>query len=285
MSNYIHVFSKISVHPLFWLVMAIGVWTAHFKELLVLFFIVFIHEMGHALAAAHYGWRIKKIQLLPFGGVAELEEHGNKPLKEELAVVLAGPAQHIWLMLAAYVLYRGGWMPTDSFHFFMWNNITIFFFNLLPIWPLDGGRIMFNAFSRRLPFLQAHRYMIFVSGISFCLVAGTGLLWNTTNITMWTMFIFLGVSMYLEWKQREYTFIRFLLERYYGKRPSIGKLTSITANREDPLYDIFTQFRRGYKHSIVIQGKRERYTLDENELLHAYFAEKRVSSSIGELIG
>jgi stage IV sporulation protein FB len=285
LTKYTEIFTKITIHPVFWVVIAIGVWTAHFKELLVLFFIIFIHELGHGLAAAHYRWRIKQIQLLPFGGVAELEEHGNKPLKEELLVIAAGPIQHIWMMAAAYILYRTGFMTDEFYTFFIWNNATILLFNLLPIWPLDGGKLMFNVLSNWFPFLQAHRFMLTASTACFFVAAGAGLIWNTTNITMWTMLAFLGVSMYMEWKRRQYTFIRFLLERYYGKKRDIENLTSIVTDRDAPLYTVFEQFRRGYKHSIIIKGKREQYTLDENELLYAYFTEKRISSSIGELIG
>ena len=102
---------------------------------------------------------------------------------------------------------------------------------------------------------------------------------------MWAVVIFLALSLYLEWKQRQYIFVRFLLERYYGKKRDIEKLTLINADANDPLYTVFMQFRRGYKHSVVIKGKeRQQYTLDENELLYAYFTEKRISSSIGELI-
>lgn len=276
---------KLSIHPLFWVVIAIGVFTAHFRELLVLFAIVFVHELGHAFAAAHYGWRIKRIQLLPFGGVAEMEEHGNKPLQEELVVVLAGPVQHIWMAAAAYVLYELGYLPADAYTFFIWNNAVIFCFNMLPIWPLDGGKLVLNLLSGHFPFLQAHRYTLGTSGFCFSIMALGGLIWNTSNVTMWTTLSFLAVSMYLEWKQRQYTFIRFLLERYYGKRKSIEKLTSIMAQPDDPVYAVFTQFRRGYKHSIIVKSPREQYTLDENELLHAYFAERRVSSSLSELIG
>lgn len=60
MIKYKEVLTKISVHPLFWVIIVIGIFTARFKELLLLFCIVLIHELGHAFAAAHYNWRIKK---------------------------------------------------------------------------------------------------------------------------------------------------------------------------------------------------------------------------------
>ncbi len=286
MTNYINVLSKFKIHPLFWVVIAIGVMTAHFKELLLLFGIVLVHELGHAFAAAYYRWRIKHIQLLPFGGVVEMEEHGNKPLKEEMAVILAGPLQHIWMISVSYLLFKNGWINEEWYHLLLWNNITILAFNLLPIWPLDGGKIVLNLLSNWLPFLQAHRFMLYISGVVFIIAVSIGMAANTANITMWMIVCFLAVSMYLEWKQRQYTFIRFLLERYHGKKREISKLTPIVVEAEDPLYSIFTQFRRGYKHSIIIQGKeRSQYTLDENELLYAYFTEKRIDSCVGELIG
>lgn len=285
MNRYIETLTKVKIHPLFWAVIAVGVLTAHFRELLVLFGIVLVHELGHGLAAAHFRWRIKRIQLLPFGGVAELEEHGNKPLKEECIVILAGPLQHIWMGAAVYGLYAAGWISEAAYSFFMWNNMTIFFFNLLPIWPLDGGKLVLNVYSAFVPFLQAHRLTLLTSGACFLSLIAAALLWNASNVTMWTVIIFLALSLYLEWKQRQYTFVRFLLERYYGKKRDIEKLTLINADADDPLYTVFMQFRRGYKHSVVIKGKeRQQYTLDENELLYAYFTEKRISSSIGELI-
>ena len=52
-----------------------------------------------------FSWRIKRIFLLPFGGTVEVEEHGNRPLKEEFAVILAGPLQHVWLQAAAWLFH------------------------------------------------------------------------------------------------------------------------------------------------------------------------------------
>ena len=105
---------------------------------------------------------------MPFGGVAELEEHGNKSLKEELVVVIAGPIQHVWMMLVGYMLFEAGWLNTDLYYFFMWNNIIILAFNLLPIWPLDGGKVLFNVLSYRFPYLQAHEKMMQLSCVFWC---------------------------------------------------------------------------------------------------------------------
>src|SRR3954453_11659306 len=116
--------------------MALAIMTAHFFELTMFLIIVLIHELGHAFAAAFFSWRIKRITLLPFGGVAEMDEHGNRPLKEEAIVVLAGPLQHIWMVLAAYALFSMSLISEPFFQMFLHYNVMIFIFNLIPIWPL-----------------------------------------------------------------------------------------------------------------------------------------------------
>ena len=115
MNKIIQLLQHVHIHPLLWIVIAISIATAHFLEVCLLIGIIFVHEMGHAAAASFFSWRIKKITLLPFGGVAEMEEHGNRPLKEEAIVVLAGPLQHIWMVALAYALLFFNLIPEDLY--------------------------------------------------------------------------------------------------------------------------------------------------------------------------
>lgn len=126
--------TKIRIHPLFWLVLGAGVISGRFYEVLMLFIIVFIHEMGHGAAAHFFHWSIEKIELLPFGGVAQTNEYGNRPLVEECIVVLAGPVQHLLLWLIAAILYHYSILTSQEYALFVMHNTTILVFNLLPVW-------------------------------------------------------------------------------------------------------------------------------------------------------
>lgn len=265
--------------------MALAILTANFKELTILFSIVFIHEMGHVVAAHFFSWRIKKIQLLPFGGVAEMDEHGNKPFKEELIVILAGPFQHIWLIALSYIF--ASFSPTYDTWFhepFVFQNLVILMFNLLPIWPLDGGKLMFLLLSLKMPFYHAHRNGLLLSGVSLgCMIIFT-LLYSPLHLNIWAIIGFLIFTLVMEWKQRQYVVLRFLLERYYGKDVSFKKLKPIMVNETEKVYQVLLKFQRGYKHPIIIQKQnKENFSLDENEVLHAYFTEKRTHQTVGEL--
>jgi stage IV sporulation protein FB len=276
---------KIKIHPLFWVVIGISIITAHFKELLMLFLIVLIHELGHVAGAHFFSWRIKKIQLLPFGGVAEMDEHGNRPIKEELIVILAGPVQHLFLILLGFLFYELTIISQETLDLFIFHNLVILLFNLLPIWPLDGGKLMLLFFSLKKPFSVAHKMTILSSVVCVGLFILAVLFYSPYQLHLWIIVTFLLFSIIMEWRQRHFVFMRFLLERYYGESTQIQRLKPLIVDEKDTIQEVLVKFYRGNKHSIIInkQGKHQ-IPLDENEVLHAYFNEKRTSDRVGELI-
>ena len=265
--------------------MALSILTAHFIEISLFLFIVFIHELGHAIAASFLSWRVKRIVLLPFGGMAETDEHGNRPIKEEAIVILAGPLQHFWMMALAFLLYQLSWVPEDLYHQFIEFNIMVLLFNLLPIWPLDGGKLVYLWRSLQESFPNAHRRTMMISLISLLIFTLLVLILQPVNLNMWIIIGFLAFSLYMEWKQSRYVFIRFLLERYYGKKNEFEVLKRIHVSEDESILRVLERFQRGYKHLIIIEKEdHESVQLDENELLHAYFTDKMLSAKIGELL-
>ncbi|PAE11162.1 stage IV sporulation protein FB [Niallia circulans] len=285
MNRFFSVFKYLHIHPLLWVVIAIGVMTAHFYELCLLFMIIFIHELGHAFAAAFFSWRIKKISLLPFGGVAEMDEHGNRPLREEAIVIISGPIQHIWLVLLGFLLWQWGIFTESLYQTFIQYNFMILFFNLLPIWPLDGGKLMFLLFSLKNPFPKSHKYTLYFSIIGTLIFLLMVLIMMPQNVNAWIIISFLVFSIYYEWKQRRFLFMRFLLERYYGKSNELRKLLPLEVQEDDSVLDVLERFHRGCKHPIIVRSTRkDNAILDENELLHVYFKEKNVTAKIKEIL-
>jgi stage IV sporulation protein FB len=265
--------------------MGIAVLTAHFIPVLMLLFTVFIHEMGHAVAAHHFKWRIKSISLLPFGGSVETEEYGNKSLKEDCIVILAGPLQHFWLIGSAYLLYTFSYMPYDLYQQFFYLNVTVLLFNLLPIWPLDGGKLLFLGLSLYRSFIDAHRFtLLFSTGFAFIFLSFITI-FQPFNLNIWIIACFIGLSLSMEWKQRYYAFIRFLLERHYGRNGDLAILKPIRVEESEQIHKVLEKFQRGCKHPVIIlKNGKERGSLDENEILHAYFSDKMTNVKIGDLL-
>ncbi|MEY4133994.1 MAG: hypothetical protein RL386_344 [Bacteroidota bacterium] len=125
---------------------------AMFWSFMMLFIFVLLHEFGHALMGRRFGVRTSSITLLPIGGVAAMERMPEKP-REEFLIAAAGPAVNLVLalVLGAILFFSGTlqFAPRQLFELgpdFMQNllaiNIVLFAFNLVPAFPMDGGRML-----------------------------------------------------------------------------------------------------------------------------------------------
>lgn len=174
--------------------------------ILVLFACVVLHELGHALMAKKYDIKTKKILLLPIGGVASLEKMPEKP-GQELMVALAGPAVNVVIafLLALVIPFKdyfglagqgmGDMLYVPSFHNFLFYifiaNIMLVVFNMIPAFPMDGGRVLRALLSFGLGRVRATRI---ASGIgqAFAVVFFVlGLFYNPFLILI-ALFIFFG---------------------------------------------------------------------------------------------
>ncbi|KSU83775.1 MULTISPECIES: M50 family metallopeptidase [Fictibacillus] len=279
---FLQFLAKIRINPLFWLTIGLSIITGHFREILLLFFAVFIHEMGHYAAAHLFQWRVKKIELFPFGGVAEVEEHGNRRFSEEIIVTISGPIQHLWLMAAAYLALQLGWWDSTSCDWFMKMNLTLLVFNLLPIWPLDGGKLIFIAATSIFPFKKAHTVFLLCSFSMLLILFLSFLPRDPFHLNLWIIAIFLGVSHYIEWNRRPYVFLRFLMTRSEGKGDK-ALTTPIHVSPDAELYDVISLFRKGVRHFIVIQTNEKNRVVEEKLVLNTFFSSNQVRCAIGHL--
>jgi len=169
---------------------------------LALFACVLLHEFGHALAAKRYGIPTKDITLLPIGGLARLERMPDKP-KQELVVALAGPLVNVVIAAVLFVilLATNALEPVANLTVtqgsflerLMMVNVTLVLFNLIPAFPMDGGRVLRAVLAMRMDYAKATRTAATLGqGFAFMF----GLIGFFTNpLLMFTaLFIWLGAA-------------------------------------------------------------------------------------------
>ncbi len=176
-----------------------------------LFVGVFIHELAHSLIARAKGIKIQSITLLILGGVSQMEETMPDP-KVELPMALAGPLTSLALGLISgalvYVFYAVVPDPgvagvlIFTFGYLSLLNLLLFGFNLLPAFPMDGGRVLRAWLARRMPLSRATRIAADV-GKAFAVVFGiVGLLLLNPILIIIAFFIYIGAN-------QEATYLRY----------------------------------------------------------------------------
>lgn len=255
---------KISVHPFFVIIMLASVLTGHFLELIALFTIVFIHELGHVFAARCFGIQVLAIQMLPFGGVAEMEDMSHLTARREIAIALAGPLQNILMIGVSLLLHVCGLWEGAFYLYFIYSNLLIALFNLLPILPLDGGKVSQALISSILPFHLTLVYSLRISLLfSFMVVIysvlppilGHGM----PNLNLLLVGLFLLYSNWTDYRNIPYRFMRFLVNRdqaFVRHWMTGGLAQPIVANRAKPLEQILRLFRRQKYHFIYVMNKQ-----------------------------
>lgn len=124
-------------------------WSAGLLATLLLFASILLHELAHSWVALHAGIPVPDITLFLFGGVSRIEQEPKTP-SVELRVALAGPLMSFALAggfwLAARAAAGGPWLAHVIFSYLAWINLALGIFNLLPGYPLDGGRVLRSIF-------------------------------------------------------------------------------------------------------------------------------------------
>ncbi len=169
-----------------------------------LFFGVLVHELAHSLVAKAKGIKMQSITLLMFGGVAQMDEGAPEP-RTELPMALAGPVMSlIFGLICCGLVYITPDMATDAptqgvlifvFGYLGVLNIILFAFNLIPAFPMDGGRVLRAVLAIRMPLDRATRIAANV-GKAFAVIFGIiGLFFLSPFLILIALFIYIGASM------------------------------------------------------------------------------------------
>ena len=205
--------TEIRIHFTFFLFL-IWLWFVYYRQggtpaawqgvifVALLFFCVLLHEFGHIFAARRYGVKAPDVTLWPFGGIANLERIPEKP-SQELVIAIAGPLVNV-AIAGALLLYLGS--TTDAVHLMQVEqvnvglaaklagaNLFLALFNMIPAFPMDGGRVLRALLALRFGFARATELAAAI-GQGFAVVLGIVGIFGNPMLVIIAIFVFLAAS-------------------------------------------------------------------------------------------
>lgn len=278
-------------HPLFVILMILSLLTGYFLELITLFGIVLIHELGHVFSAKSFGWRVREVQLFPFGGVAVVEESGNVPASQEIWVTLAGPLQNAWMVLLSWFMIAGGWGNEEWWLYFLHANLLVGSFNLLPILPLDGGKLLQALLSYGFSYHRTLSVTTLISlFMSLLLIVASLFPWTGGGIQLNLLIIgvFLIYSNWYGYRHLSFHYMRFLMSRKvrFSREPGDNEdAQPLLVSLRHPVSEVLKMFRREKYHWIYVVGEQGKvqYVLPEQRLIDYFFSGKKTNGAVSDL--
>lgn len=221
---------KIEFHYTYILIALGFILTGYFHNLIIFTSIIIVHEIGHYTIAKINRLTVEKIVIYPYGGIVKMNNLINTKINKELSVAISGIIFQTIYYLIIVFFYKEGIVRQYIFSLFKTYNTSILLFNLLPIHPLDGSKILNLLLSKFIPFNIANKLNIIVSIITLIITISI----NYYNFNYTTLLI-IGVildNIIKYQKQLKYIYNKFLLERYiykinHNKTKKINKINNM----------------------------------------------------------
>ncbi len=212
----------------------ISVLTATFNKFIIFSIIIFVHEFGHFLSGVVLNWNVDRIYIYPYGGCTKFNNLVNTSMTEEFIVLISGPIFQILF----YIIFKNN-LRFNDYIMFRNYNYAILIFNLLPVYPLDGGRLINLFYSLIVPYKKSLYFSLYLSFVVISI-----LFFKISSLSFLIVILFLIIKIVDEYKNIDYSFNKFLLERYLYKFKF--KKTKIIRN---------DNFYRSKNHIVIYNGR------------------------------
>lgn len=256
--NWKQLFNKRKIHIswLWILFLLCAIYTNTFKTLCFIFLMLSVHESMHIIIGKIFSYPIEKVIVYPFGICAQMEYLGYGDVGKELLIILAGPSVHLIFPFFFQWLASISYISMGYCEYLQMLNMSILIFNILPIYPLDGGRIIQSLTHMILPYRKAQIFTLLISTINLFLLFHYRFL---NGINGFIILIFLGFQIWFGFQQLTLSQLSFYHYRYLHPVDKKDKL-----NQGNDLYRA--------RHNIMRRGTG---WMSEQQWLSLYFHKQK----------
>ena len=273
---------NLSIHPLFYLLGLYYSLTGGIFLFVICTATAVIHELGHSFVASGLGYKLNKITLMPFGAVVSGNTDGLKFI-DEVKIALAGPMINLAVSLffvATWWVYPECYSFTDVI---VGANLSMAIVNLLPVYPLDGGRIAFASLGIRLGYDKAFKISRWI-GCVFAFVLLGVFIWSVCsgvlNISLlfFSLFVFFGAI--LRAKENKYVKLFGVMDEQNLKRGTIIKTYAV--HKDMKIKRLINLLDERSVNEVVVFDKDKKVALLNQRAIENMIEKANIYSSIAE---
>ena len=211
------IFPKFKINAVTYFVFLSFLLTGFIKNILIIFLIIIIHELGHVFFLKYFHYEIERVEIFPFGGLTTTKnKYINSPINKDILIYFGGILFQGILYFFMYLLRNTGHLSDYTFSLFKTYNTSILIFNVLPIYPLDGGEILHLFLEKYLPYKKALTIISYFSFLFLILFVLYNIKSNLNNYIAISFLLYKTIDFTKKKKLLQH---KFLLERYMHSFP------------------------------------------------------------------
>ncbi|HAX72691.1 MAG TPA: peptidase M50 [Firmicutes bacterium] len=242
----------------FYFMCLLVIFTGRYTEWVIFMISIFFHECGHILMAKVLKWELKEVRVFGFGGFMQFTGELNKSNREDLLISMSGIAVNI-LILCLLCLIPKQFLTIRNLrlqNMFIQAQLFIIVYNLIPLPPLDGNRILINLLSMIFPYKRVLKLNSWISFIILGAILCLTFYYDFRQYYMAIGYVLFSTIKFV--KQAPYLYQRFILQKVNAKNTGLSTKTSTLINEdwESVIY-------KGYNNQFFIRNKK----YDEQKLL------------------
>ena len=235
---------KYKIHPLFVLYLIFLIFIGQYESLLVYFFVVCIHEFAHSSVAKKLGYKLEKLTLMPYGVCLNYNTNFFSP-NDEILIAISGPFVNFFLSILCFASWWIYPILMPYFQLFCYANIVLFVFNLLPCYPLDGGRVLSAIITKKFDKKVAIKICVVLNvciSLVFTFAFVLGLFFGVINTNLLIIALFLFVGILEPQKSTSYNYLSINVNR---KKNLCGKQIKFTFVRSsEKIYKLISKMSK-----------------------------------------
>lgn len=205
-----NILNKIEIDYTTYILIFIALLAGYIKNISIIIIILLIHEIGHIIFFILFKFNIEKIKFYPFGGITIINKKLHERIYKDILCSIGGILFQILLMFIYYLLFKYDLIKLSTYNIFKTYNTSIIIFNILPIIPLDGSKLLFTILTKYISYYKSYILMIITGIISLILFIIYNFIFKLNDIIL---YIFLIIKIIEVIKNFKYIINKFYLER------------------------------------------------------------------------